>query len=156
MSVLVAYFSTGRVTKKVAEKIAAASNGDLFEIVPVDPYTDYDLNVLNENSRSAKEMQDLSCRPAIASKLDQFDYDVIFVGFPIWWYREPRIIDTFLESYDFSNKAVIPFSTSDGSVMGDIAKEIQNIIPDAFVDKGKNFDAQVTIEQLKTFVSEYI
>ncbi|MGX8680623.1 MAG: flavodoxin [bacterium] len=156
MKVLVAYFSVGSSTKQIAQKLALAAQADLFEIVPAEPYTESDLNVNNENSRTSQEMYDLNARPAVASKLDQFNYDVIFLGFPIWWYREPRIVDTFLETYDFSGKAVIPFSTSDGSVIGDSFKYIQEIIPDAFVDQGMKFEKNVTIDQLTDFIREYI
>ena len=98
--VLVAYFSASGVTKKLAERLAEAVGGDLFEIVPEQLYTDEDLNWRNKKSRSSVEMNDRACRPAIASGLDDISgYDVVFVGFPVWWYREPSIIDTFVESY---------------------------------------------------------
>ena len=100
---LVAYFSASGVTSKVAAKLASAAGADLFEIVPEQPYTSADLNYMNRNSRSSKEMNDTSSRPAIASKIENMaDYDVVFIGFPVWWYREPSIIDTFMESYDFA------------------------------------------------------
>lgn len=117
--ILVAYFSASGVTKNAAEKLAKAANADLFEIKPVRPYTDADLNWMDKKSRSTVEMNDLSSRPEIANKCENMgSYDVVFVGFPIWWYVEPRIIDTFLESYDFSGKTVIPFATSGGSGLG--------------------------------------
>ena len=100
--VLVAYFSASGVTAKTARLIALAADADLFEIKPVTPYTDKDLDWTDKKSRSSLEMNDPSARPEIAEKLDNFDdYDVVFVGFPVWWYVEPRIIDTFLDSYDF-------------------------------------------------------
>ena len=106
--ILVAYFSASGVTKNAAEKLAKAANADLFEIKPVRPYTDADLDWTDKKSRSTVEMNDLSSRPEIANKCENMgSYDVVFVGFPIWWYVEPRIIDTFLESYDFSGKTVI-------------------------------------------------
>lgn len=119
---LVAYFSASGVTEKTAEKLASAANADLFEIKPVTPYTRADLDWMDNGSRSTMEMKDPSFRPEIKEKLENIlDYDTVFVGFPIWWYVEPRIIDTFLESYDFSGKAVIPFATSSGSGLGKTA-----------------------------------
>ena len=116
---LVAYFSAGGVTKKVAERLAAAAGAELFEIRPAVPYTRADLDWTDKNSRSSVEMRDPSSRPAIAEKLGNMDdYDTVFLGFPIWWYVAPTIIDTFLESYDFSGKTIIPFATSGGSGMG--------------------------------------
>lgn len=127
--VLVAYFSASGVTKNAAEKLAKAANADLFEIKPVRPYTDADLNWTDKKSRSTVEMNDLSSRPEIAKKCENMgSYDVVFVGFPIWWYVEPRIIDTFLESYDFSEKTVIPFATSGGSGLGKTAENFKKIL----------------------------
>lgn len=127
--ILVAYFSASGVTKNAAEKLAKAANADLFEIKPVHPYTDADLNWMDKKSRSTIEMNDLSSRPEIAEKCENMgSYDVVFVGFPIWWYVEPRIIDTFLESYDFSGKRVIPFATSGGSGLGKTAENFKKIL----------------------------
>lgn len=127
--ILVAYFSASGVTKNAAEKLAKAANADLFEIKPVRPYTDADLNWMDKKSRSTIEMNDLSSRPEIAKKCENMgSYDVVFVGFPIWWYVEPRIIDTFLESYDFSGKRVIPFATSGGSGLGKTAENFKKIL----------------------------
>lgn len=127
--ILVAYFSASGVTKNAAEKLAKAANADLFEIKPVRPYTDADLNWMDKKSRSTIEMNDLSSRPEIAEKFENMgSYDVVFVGFPIWWYVEPRIIDTFLESYDFSEKTVIPFATSGGSGLGKTAENFKKIL----------------------------
>lgn len=127
--ILVAYFSASGVTKNAAEKLAKAANADLFEIKPVRPYTDADLNWMDKKSRSTIEMNDLSSRPEIAKKCENMgSYDVVFVGFPIWWYVEPRIIDTFLESYDFSGKTVIPFATSGGSGLGKTAENFKKIL----------------------------
>lgn len=127
--ILVAYFSASGVTKNAAEKLAKAANADLFEIKPVRPYTDADLNWMDKKSRSTIEMNDLSSRPEIANKCENMgSYDVVFVGFPIWWYVEPRIIDTFLESYDFSGKRVIPFATSGGSGLGKTAENFKKIL----------------------------
>ena len=117
--VLIAYFSASGVTKKLAATLAEATGGDLFEIVPAEPYTKSDLNWMNPKSRSSVEMKDRSSRPAIASKIDNMSsYDAVFVGFPVWWYREPSIIDTFAEEYDFNGKTIIPFATSGSSGIG--------------------------------------
>lgn len=127
--ILVAYFSASGVTKNAAEKLAKAANADLFEIKPVRPYTDADLDWTDKKSRSTVEMNDLSSRPEITNKCENMEsYDVVFVGFPIWWYVEPRIIDTFLESYDFSGKRVIPFATSGGSGLGKTAENFKKIL----------------------------
>lgn len=137
--ILVAYFSASGVTKNTAEKLAKAANADLFEIKPVRPYTDADLNWMDKKSRSTVEMNDLSSRPEIANKCENMgSYDVVFVGFPIWWYVEPRIIDTFLESYDFSEKTVIPFATSGGSGLGKTSENFKKTLgANATVKDGK-------------------
>lgn len=136
---LVAYFSASGVTKNAAEKLAKAANADLFEIKPVRPYTDADLDWTDKKSRSTVEMNDLSSRPEIANKCENMgSYDVVFVVFPIWWYVEPRIIDTFLESYDFSEKTVIPFATSGGSGLGKTAENFKKLLgANATVKDGK-------------------
>lgn len=116
---LVAYFSASGVTAKVAETLAEAIGADIFEIEPKVPYTEADLNWMNKNARSTIEMNDPASRPEIAAKRDNMaDYDTIFVGFPIWWYVAPTIINTFLESYDLTGKTIIPFATSGGSGIG--------------------------------------
>lgn len=137
--ILVAYFSASGVTKNAAEKLAKAANADLFEIKPVRPYTDADLDWTDKKSRSTVEMNDLSSRPEIAEKCENMgSYDVVFVGFPIWWYVEPRIIDTFLESYDFSGKTVIPFATSGSSGLGKTAENFKKLLgANATVKDGK-------------------
>ena len=119
MKALVAYFSASGQTAKLAKTIAGVTGGDLFEITPVTAYTAADLNWMDKKSRSTIEMKDPRSRPTIAGKVaDMAQYDTVFVGFPIWWYQAPRIIETFLENYDFAEKAVIPFATSGGSGMG--------------------------------------
>ena len=116
---LVAYFSTSGTTKKAAERLAKATGADLFEIKPKVPYSSADLNWMDKKSRSTVEMKDLKARPEIAAVPENMgEYNTVFLGFPIWWYQAPRIIETFLESYDFSGKTVIPFATSGGSGMG--------------------------------------
>ena len=124
--ILVAYFSASGVTKDIAQKLASAVGADLFEIVPERPYTKADLNWLDKRSRSTVEMKDRSCRPAIAFSVDDMDsYSTVFLGFPVWWFREPSIIDTFMESYNFDGVKVIPFCTSGGSKIGDTYKNLQ-------------------------------
>lgn len=119
MKTLVAYFSASGQTARLAKTIADVTGGDLYEIEPAEKYTSADLNWNDKQSRSTKEMNDASFRPAISGKVaDMGQYDTVFVGFPIWWYVAPRIIQTFLESYDFSGKTVVPFATSGGSSMG--------------------------------------
>lgn len=135
---LVAYFSASGVTEKTAETLAKTINADLFEIEPETPYTAADLDWTDKNSRSTVEMNDLSSRPAIKSKLDDMgDYDVVFVGFPIWWYVAPTIINTFLESYDFKGKTVVPFATSGGSRMGKTAEVLRKLNTGAKILDGK-------------------
>ncbi len=149
MRKLVAYFSASGVTAAVAKRLADAVGAELFEIKPAEPYTRADLNWMDKKSRSTLEMQDRSCRPAIAEKLPNMaDFDTVFVGFPIWWYREPSIIDTFMEQYDLSGKTVVPFATSGGSGMGDSAKLMQALAPGAKVLPGKRFPAGVSEKEL--------
>ncbi len=128
--VLVAYFSCSGVTKKLAQTLAGVVKGDLYEITPAQPYTAADLNWQDKNSRSSVEMRDKSSRPAISGSVKDFaQYDTVFVGFPIWWYVAPTIINTFLESEDFSGKTVIPFATSGGSGVGDTDKYLHPSFP---------------------------
>ena len=135
---LVAYFSASGVTAKAAEKIAEAIGADLYEIRPQLPYTAKDLDWMNRNSRSSVEMNDPASRPAIAQSLDNMaQYDTILVGFPIWWYVEPRIIDTFLESYDFSGKTMIPFATSGSSGIEKAQQSLQVHCPKAVWEKSQ-------------------
>ena len=147
--ILVAYFSASGVTKKVAENMANAAGADLFEIVPEQPYTRADLNWMNRKSRSTLEMKDRNCRPAMAAKPDISGYDVILVGFPVWWYREPSIIDTFMESADFTGKTVVPFCTSGSSGIGDSAANMQSLAPGARVLNGKRFSSSASADELK-------
>ena len=116
---LVAVFSASGVTKRIGEEIARISGGDFYEIVPKEKYTGADLNYMNSRSRSSVEMKDPASRPEIAGTVADMDsYDTVVIGFPIWWGIAPRIIETFLESYDFSGKTIIPFCTSGGSGVG--------------------------------------
>lgn len=135
---LVAYFSASGTTKKVAEKLATAAKADLFEIQPLVPYTKADLNWMDKKSRSSVEMNDKSFRPEIVKKdLDPGQYDAIIIGFPIWWYVAPTIINTFLESYDFGGKKIILFATSGGSGFGNTVMELKNSAPSATIVEGK-------------------
>lgn len=134
---LVAYFSASGTTAKVAKDLAAATGADLFEIMPEQPYTREDLNWNNRSSRSSVEMNDEGCRPAIKGEVaNMAAYDTVFIGFPVWWYVEPRIIDTFLESYDFAGKMVVPFATSGGSGLGRASQRMQGLAPGATVLEG--------------------
>ena len=155
--VLVAYFSASGITAGVANKLSKVIGADLFEIKPTQPYTTADLDWTNKKSRSSIEMNDRNSRPAIANKVsDMNQYDIIFVGFPIWWYREPSIIDTFMESYDFSGKQIIPFATSGGSGIGNSGSIMQKLAPKAKVDNGKRFSSGVSEKDLKDWVSKWL
>lgn len=149
--ILVTYFSASGVTAKVAEELAKAENADLFEIKPETPYTEADLDWKNKQSRSSVEMSNLECRPAIIGKVENMEqYDVIFVGFPIWWGREPSVVDTFLDGYDFSGKKIIPFCTSGGSDIGKTAERISSLISEsACVDTGKRIGGEISEADLK-------
>lgn len=135
---LVAYFSASGVTAKVAENLADAIGADIFEIQPEVPYTKADLNWMDKKARTTIEMSDPTSRPAIAAKRDNIDeYDTIFVGFPIWWYVAPTIVNTFLESYNLKGKTIIPFATSGGSGMGRTVDELRKLCPNANWKAGK-------------------
>ena len=131
MKKLVAYFSASGVTKSAAERLAKAAGADLFEIKPAAPYTRADLDWTNKKSRSSVEMGNPDSRPEIAERLENMEeYDTVFLGFPIWWYVAPTIIDTFLESYDFSGKTIVPFATSGGSGFGRTAEILKPLCSD--------------------------
>ena len=153
---LVAYFSASGVTKSAAEKLAKEIGADLFEIVPEKPYTNADLNWQDSRSRSSVEMKDRNSRPGISSKVDDMaQYDVVFVGFPIWWYREPPIIDTFIEAYDFSGKTIVPFATSGGSGLGEAPANMAKRAAGSKVANGKRFSASVSSQELKAWAEQY-
>lgn len=154
---LVTYFSASGVTAKMAQRLASAIKADLFEIQPETPYTEADLDWRNDKSRSSVEMKDKSSRPPIAAKVaDMSQYDVVFVGFPVWWYREPSIIDTFMESYNFSGKTVVPFATSGSSGIGPSGENMQKLAPNAKVLEGKRFRHDVSAEDLKKWAAEWL
>ena len=150
---LVAYFSAGGVTRAVAERLAAAAGADLFEIRPAVPYTAADLDWTNKNSRSSVEMSNPGSRPEIAQRLEGMDdYDTIFVGFPIWWYVAPSIVCTFLESYDFSGKTLIPFATSGGSGLGKTLEQLRPLCPGALWKEGRMLNG-ASEQDIKNFLA---
>lgn len=153
MKTLVAYFSASGQTAKLAKTLAGVTGGDLFEIAPETAYTAADLDWMDKKSRSTIEMKDPKSRPAIAGKVaDMAQYDTVFVGFPIWWYQAPRIIETFLESYDFSGKTVIPFATSGGSGMGRTVDVLKGVCPAARFLPGKRMDSDASAEEVTAWV----
>ena len=147
--VLVAYFSATNTTKGVAEHIADGLQADLYEIVPEEPYTDADLNYNDNNSRTTIEMNDPDARPAISGSIENMEeYEVVFLGYPIWWAEAPRIINTFLESYDFSGKTIVPFCTTGGSGVGSSAINLEQFTGGATWLDGKRLnggDSQDTV-----------
>ncbi len=148
---LVAYFSASGVTEKVAKELAEVAGADLHEIKPAQRYTDADLDWHDKNSRSSVEMADKTSRPAITDKLANMDeYQTIYVGFPIWWYTCPTIINTFLESYDFKGKTVIPFATSGGSTIDKACKDLKATYPQINFKPGKLLN-RATKKDLETF-----
>lgn len=151
---LVAYFSASGVTAKVAELLSETIGADLFAIEPEVPYTDADLNWMDKESRSSVEMNNPASRPVIARKRDNMDeYDTIYVGFPIWWYVAPTIINTFLESYDLTGKTVIPFATSGGSGMGKTNEKLQPSCKGAKLIEGRVFHPEVSAEELIKWIN---
>ena len=148
---LVVYFSASGVTAKVADKLADALGADIYEIRPETPYTKADLNWMDKNSRSTIEMNDKTIRPAIADQNARIDeYNTIFLGFPIWWYVAPTIINTFLESYDFSGKKIILFATSGGSKFGKTVEELKVSVPDSCeIIEGKLLNGIQTIPSIR-------
>ena len=133
-------FSATGTTRPIAEEIANVTGGDLFEIVPVQPYSEEDLDYSNDNCRANQEQNDDTARPEISDTIENIDeYDVVFIGHPIWWGIEPRIIDTFLESYDFSGKTMVDFCTSGGSGISESESNLKEICPDSVWLEGKRF-----------------
>lgn len=147
---LVAYFSASGTTAKLAKTLASAVGADLHEILPKEKYTSADLDWTNKKSRSSIEMSDKAFRPATANKVENMDeYDTVYVGFPIWWYVAPTIINTFLESYDLEGKTIIPFATSGGSDMGNTNAELAPSCVGAILKNGKKFRASTSEAELK-------
>ena len=157
MKTLVAYFSVSGITANVAKLLAEAAGADLFEIQPAVPYTTADLNWMDKKSRSTVEMQDKSSRPAIAAPCSNLaDYDTIFVGFPIWWYVAPTIINTFLESGDFSGKKIVLFATSGGSGFGNTVANLKDSAPGATIVEGKLLNGTQSVAGLKSWVDSIL
>ena len=153
--VLVVYFSATGTTKDVAEKIAKITNGDLYEIVPEQPYTSDDLNWNDKNSRTTKEQNDSKARPGIASGDVSFDgYKTIYIGYPIWWGEEPRILDTFVESCDFEGRTVIPFCTSGGSGIGRSGKNLEENAGSGTWLEGERFSGNVSEDELTSWIED--
>ena len=154
--VLVAYFSATGTTRKVAENLAKATGGDLYEIKPLKPYTNADLDWQNSQSRNSVEMKDHSSRPEIVS--DDFsvsDYDTIYLGFPIWWYIAPTIVNTFLEKHDFSDKTIILFATSGGSGFGKTADNLKpSVAPSAKIIEGDILNGNPSVDKLKEWIKK--
>lgn len=154
---LVAYFSASGVTKKAAELLSKSANADIYEIAPKVPYTSADLNWMDRKSRSSIEMRDTSSRPEIAGTDAHIEkYDTIFLGFPIWWYIAPTIINTFLESYDFSGKTIILFATSGGSRFGKTATGLKgSVAPNTIIKEGKILNGRLSEKELKNWADEF-
>ena len=153
MKTLVAYFSATGSTAKLAKTLAAAAAAELYEIRPVVPYERRDLNWMDKKSRTTLEMADPNCRPALADRdAPVAEAGRIFLGFPIWWYREPSIIDTFLETYDFSGKTLVPFFTSGGSQLGEGQERIESLAVGAKVLPGRRFMARAGEKELKDWM----
>lgn len=152
--ILVAYFSATGNTETVAKQLQTVLGADSYEIIPEEPYTADDLNYNNDDCRANKEQNDSTARPAISGNVENMsDYDVVFIGYPIWWGKVPKIIDTFLESYDFSGKAVIPFCTSGSSDIAGSLNEIQSAAPDADWKDGRRFSANVSETDLQAWMN---
>lgn len=156
--ILVAYFSASGITKGVAEKLAEAAKADIYEIKPQVPYTDADLNWMDKGARSTVEMKDWNSRPAIVDdKFDVSGYETVFLGFPIWWYIAPTIINTFLEAHDFSNKKIILFGTSGGSRFGSAVRNLQPSVADSCeIIEGDVLNGNPSIDQLKEWAAKFL
>ena len=151
--VLVAYFSASGVTKNAASILAEVAGADLFEIKPVEPYTDEDLDWRNPNSRSSVEMKDLSFRPPVAEKVPNMaEYNMLFVCFPIWWYIAPTIINTFLESYDLHGKTVMLFATSGSSDFGRTLEKLEDSCHSAILTEGKMLNGKIDKAELSEWL----
>ena len=151
---IVAYFSASGSTARLAKTLASAADAELYEIRPAVPYERRDLNWMDKKSRSTVEMQDPDCRPALAdTDAPVAAADTIFVGFPIWWYREPSIIDSFLDAYDWSGKTVVPFCTSGGSDLGEGQTRIEELAKGARVLRGRRFSARASESELKKWLA---
>ncbi len=150
---LICYFSASGITKEVAEKISKVVNGDLFEIEPVNKYTEEDLDWTNKNSRSSIEMSDKSSRPKIKNKVNNInDYNRIFIGFPVWWYTAPTIINTFIEENDLNNRNAYIYVTSGSSGVDGSLNDLRKAYPNINFISGKRFSSNVSLEEIKKWV----
>lgn len=158
MKILVTYFTASfGNTKKIATKIASSLDASLKEIEPKDIYTKEDLNWMDKHSRSTLEMKDYNARPELKEKIDVSSYDVVFVGYPVWWYREPSIIDTFLESTDFSGKILVPFATSGSSSIGKEAiQRFKMLAPNSIVKDGRVIKMKESDEEIASWAKQII
>ena len=157
MKALVTYFSASGMTAGVSERLAQAIGAPIYEIKPEVPYTKADLDWTNKNSRSTVEMEDKSCRPALAdTQAPVADADIIFVGYPVWWYREPSIIDSFLEAYDFSGKTIVLFATSGSSDIGQEAPVRVSQIANTEVKASRRFSSNASTDELKDRAEQYL
>lgn len=156
--ILIAYFSASGVTERVAKVLADEAKADLYSIRPAEPYTEADLNWQDKNSRSSKEMRDKSSRPALADKGANIqEYDTVFLGFPIWWYVAPTIINTFLESYDFSGKTIILFATSGGSGFGQTVQTLKRSVDSsAVIQEGRVFGGRLNETAIRDWISKIV
>lgn len=153
--VLVAYFSATGNTENIARHIQAILDADLYEIVPEEPYTDEDLNYSSDDCRANQEQNDPDARPAITGTMEYSeDYDVVFLGYPIWWGQAPKIIYTFLESYDFDGVTIVPFCTSGSSGIGSSAESLQALVTDANWLPGQRFSASTSQEEVASWIQE--
>ena len=152
--ILVSYFSASGVTRGVAEKISEVVNGDLFEIEPVDKYSDKDLDWMDKGSRTTIEMNDKECRPRIVNKVNNIsEYDKVIIGFPVWWYTAPRIINTFIEENDLSGKEVYVFVTSGSSSFGGSLKDLKEKYDNVNFVKGIRFTGNVSEQEILDFIN---
>ena len=155
MNALIAYFSASGNTAKLAKTLASAAGAEIYEIRPAVPYARRDLNWMDKKARSTIEMQDRDFRPELAdTNAPVSNADVVFLGFPIWWYREPGIIDSFLDACDLSGKTVVPFFTSGGSDLGEGQERIEILSKGARVLTGKRFRSRASEDELKSWISE--
>lgn len=153
-NVLITYFSASGITKNVAEKIAEENNYDIFEIKPVELYTSEDLDYTNSDSRSTKEMNDKSFRPPIAATIDVSSYETVVIGFPVWWYTAPTIINTFIESVDLSGKTIKAFCTSGGSGIDRCVNDLANTYPELNFAKGLRLTGLESADKIKEWIGE--
>lgn len=155
VKILVAYFSATNTTEGVAEQIADSLSADLYEIIPEQPYTDTDLDYHDDNSRSTIEMNDPSARPAISGSVENMEqYDIVFIGYPIWWGEAPRILNTFMESYDFSGKTIVPFCTSGGSGVGSSASNLEALTEGAEWLSGTRLNGDSSHEAITEWIND--